>query len=468
MAEEYDKEVHNLKNAAEKINVINQERQRNDLQFNKLFRILKNFISSRKLVIYGGMAINDVLPKNDKIYDANSDFPDYDIYSKDAIKDGTDLADIYHKEGFTNIELKSAIHEGTYKLFVNFTNIGDITELDSTIFDKLYKDGITINKMMYAPINYLRMSMYEELSRPLGNISRWEKVLGRLYLLNSNYPFLDKNNTTLCGKQTGPMKIESNISDKSNDKIFKMLLDFFVKNQCVFLGGYAFSLFSKRYGTSRSEKININHPDFDVLHEDPPKLAKSIQVKALSLYGIKLVTEEQEDVGEIIGKHILVKLDARILAIIIFPIKCDSYNTIRKGGTEYRIATIDTILNYYLGFMISDRPYFNPARTICMADFLFQLQQKNRGSTQGLLKRFAVSCYGHHRSMNEIRAEKLRLYKIYRCDRNSDEYRLNFFKYNPAEKYEKNICYRKTRNASKKVAKKTRTKKNKWSLWNIF
>ena len=41
---------------------------------------------------------------------------------------------------------------------------------------------------MYAPPNFLRMSMYLELSRPEGDVSRWEKVLKRLILLNKHYP----------------------------------------------------------------------------------------------------------------------------------------------------------------------------------------------------------------------------------------------------------------------------------------
>ena len=32
------------------------------------------------------------------------------------------------------------------------------------------------------PPNYLRMAMYLELSRPDGDVSRWEKVLKRLTL----------------------------------------------------------------------------------------------------------------------------------------------------------------------------------------------------------------------------------------------------------------------------------------------
>ena len=30
------------------------------------------------------------------------------------------LADLYYKEGYENVEAKSGLHEGTYKVYVNF------------------------------------------------------------------------------------------------------------------------------------------------------------------------------------------------------------------------------------------------------------------------------------------------------------------------------------------------------------
>ena len=49
--------------------------------------------------------------------------------------------------------------------------------------DLIVKKGIR-----YAPPDFLRMSMYLELSRPDGDVSRWEKVQKRLVLLNTHYP----------------------------------------------------------------------------------------------------------------------------------------------------------------------------------------------------------------------------------------------------------------------------------------
>ena len=54
------------------------------------------------------------------------------------------------------------------------------------------KRSFDVQGIYYAPINYLRMSMYLELSRPKGDVGRWEKVLKRLGLLNKNYPLDSK------------------------------------------------------------------------------------------------------------------------------------------------------------------------------------------------------------------------------------------------------------------------------------
>ena len=55
------------------------------------------------------------------------------------------------------------------------------------------KDSSQVNGIYYCAINYLRMSMYLELSRPDGDVSRWEKVLKRLSLFNKHYPLRGKN-----------------------------------------------------------------------------------------------------------------------------------------------------------------------------------------------------------------------------------------------------------------------------------
>ena len=109
------------------------------------------------------------------------------------MNDAKELADIYHKAGYTEVEAKAGQHYGTYKVFVNFIPVADITSIDSRLFKILLKDSVKVSGIHYSPPDFLRMLMYLELSRPDGDVSRWEKVLKRLTLLNKNYKLKGSN-----------------------------------------------------------------------------------------------------------------------------------------------------------------------------------------------------------------------------------------------------------------------------------
>ena len=117
----------------------------NSPEIKKIVSILEEFLRKKKLICYGGTAINNILPKNDRFYDFDKEIPDYDFFSKDALSDAKELADIYYKEGFKEVQAKAGVHHGTYKVYVNFTGIADITQLESQIFNNLFKEAIKIN-----------------------------------------------------------------------------------------------------------------------------------------------------------------------------------------------------------------------------------------------------------------------------------------------------------------------------------
>ena len=137
------------------------------------------------MVCYGGTAINNILPLEDQFYDKSTELPDYDFFSSNALEHAKELADIYAKHGYDDVEAKSGVHHGTYKVFVNFIPVADITSLPRNLFKSIQNKSIKVDGILYAPPDYLRMAMYLELSRPKGDVSRWEKVLKRLTLLNS-------------------------------------------------------------------------------------------------------------------------------------------------------------------------------------------------------------------------------------------------------------------------------------------
>jgi hypothetical protein len=122
-------------------------------------------------------------------------------------------------------------------------------------------------------------------------------------------------------------------------------------------------------------------------------------------------------------------------------------------GKLVRVATIDTMLSYYLAFLYTGRNYYDVDRILCMAKFLFEVQQKNRLQQKGLLKRFSITCYGHQESREEMRAEKSEKFKELKDKRNSKEFEEWFLTYRPIDKMKT-----KTGTGTKAVTKVTATK----------
>jgi hypothetical protein len=400
----------------------------NSGEVKKIINIVENFIRRKKVICYGGTAINNILPKADQFYNTEIEIPDYDFFSPSALNDSKELTDDYVKAGFLEVEAKSGQHKGTYKVFVNFIPVADITFLHKDLYKSVRKEAIKVDGILYAPPNYLRMSMYLELSRPAGNVSRWEKVLKRLTLLNKNYPLKSKHCDDIEAFQ------REMINKEDEDKIFEITRNSFINQGVVFFGGYAISLYLQympRHLHKKLEKI----PDFDVLSEDPKKTAEILRerLKDAGYKTVKII--KRKEIGEIVAPHYQIMVGADTIAFIYKPIACHSFNIIAVDREKVKIATIDTMLSFYLAFLYSDRNYYDSERIVCMAQFLFEVQQRNRLQQKGLLKRFSISCYGHQETIEEMRAEKAEKFKELKDHKKkqSAEYEEYFLRYRPAD-----------------------------------
>ena len=417
----------------------------------KIIKILENFLQRKLLICYGGTAINNILPKQDQFYNRELEIPDYDFYSKNALNDAIELANIYADAGYKEVEAKSGMHHGTYKVFVNFIAVADITHLQKDIFDALYKDAIKVAGIKYAPANFLRMNMYLELSRPMGDVSRWEKVFKRLSLLNKHYPV---NPTTNCDKVEFQKKMEeetiksiiSKDSATSTDSFLNLstaeveedihiiIRNTLVSMGAIFIGGYACSLYSKYMPEKDKRKVEKT-ADFDVISEDIDKCALIVKEQLENKVKEKIVLMEHAEINEIIPRNIEIKIGADSVAFIYEPIACHSYNKIVVDKKEINVATIDTLLSFYLAFLYSKKEYYqNKDKILCMAMFLFDVQQRNRLSQDGLLKRFSIDCYGKQKTLEDIRTEKANKFKELNGKKDTPEYDEWFLKYNPNDK----------------------------------
>ena len=429
----------------------------------RMISILETFLKRKRCICYGGTAINNILPKQAQFYDKDIEIPDYDFYSPTPLDDAKELADIYADDGFLEVEAKAGVHHGTYKVYVNFIAIADITLLHPTLFNSIEKDSIKVNGIMYCPPNFLRMNMFIELSRPNGDVSRWEKVLKRLILLNKHYPLKVEK----CQQVEFQRKMENNSNDA--EKLYFTIRDKFVDEQVVFLGGYATRLFS-RYSHKKENHIVKKIPDFDVIYDDPEKLGLIIVEQLHTMGFSKAKTILHEAIDEIIPLHVEIRIGKETMAFIYEPVACHSYNKIKIKDNEIRIATIDTMLNFYLAFYYSDKPYHPRDRILCMANFLFNMEKNNRLEQKGLLKRFSIDCYGHQPTMEEIRSKKLNKFKELKDKRGTVEYDTWFLKYVYSDgKFQgnKNNKNNKTKKKSTKK-KKDKKKKSAKALINLF
>ena len=453
-----DCELAILRTAVDKAEERQGRKDANSPEIKRIITIVENFIRNKKLICYGGTAINNILPKQDQFYNKDIEIPDYDFYSSNALNDAKELTDIYVKEGFIEVEAKSGQHYGTFKVFVNFIPVADITLLPKELFNAIKKEAIKISGILYAPSNLLRMGMYLELSRPAGDVSRWEKVLKRLTLLNKHYPL----NANECNHIDFQRKMGN---DENVDKIYDTVQQTLVDQGVVFFGGYALSIYAQHMPQNlRGQLLKI--PDFDVLSEEPTVTAQIIKERLndMDVKNVKII--KRPSIGEIIAPHYEIRVANDTIAFIYEPLACHSYNIIKEKGYDVKVATIDTMLSFYLAFLYADRPYYDKNRILCMSKYLFEVQEKNRLAQKGVLRRFSINCMGHQETIEEMRAEKAEKFKELANKKGTPEYDAWFLRYRPSdtkakgekEKEESIIGKQKTK-SKRKRNKKTMKKK---------
>ena len=238
-------------------------KQYKDLQSDekqKLIDIVEKFLKDKKLVCYGGTAINNLLPPSKQFY-KNTEFPDYDFFSPNALEDAKRLTNIYYKAGFRDTYAKTGLHHGTYKVYAGEEPVADITQIDKSLFKKIQENSETRDGIHYCPIDFLRMNMYLELSRPAGDISRWTKVHTRLMLFDEAYPFATKTCTKSWYEKENDALLDE-LPSRSQDDQYQEMNRVYSKASlycraigAVFFGSLAMNQYSK-YLIKKSNLFN--------------------------------------------------------------------------------------------------------------------------------------------------------------------------------------------------------------------
>ena len=172
-------------------------------------KIIKEFIKSRKLIIYGGTAIDFALRiKGDKIYpDELLAIPDLDFYSPDSVKDAYDLCDILYTNGYKNVRAIVANYVRTMRVDIGQNHfLADISYVPPNIFKQLPYIEYEGMKCI-API-YQMIDMHNGFAFPYDNppreviFARWQKDTKRYNLLLKYYPISMVQNAQQLNKKT--------------------------------------------------------------------------------------------------------------------------------------------------------------------------------------------------------------------------------------------------------------------------
>jgi Poly(A) polymerase catalytic subunit len=375
--------------AAKKAQEIIDKEEAGDPKLRKALKVVREFIQTHPVICYGGTAINNLLPQEDRFYDPTKDIPDYDFFSKTPQVHSAKIADRLVEVGSGDVEVKPGVHLGTYKVFANYIGVADISMMEPFIFDKIWKDSIVKKGVHYAPPNYLRMAVYLELSRPKGFVERWPKVYSRLQLLNKHYPMT-------CPKET-----EDESESSMTPEIRKKVEDVIIKHQLVLLG----------FNASMIESGNNNRIS---------SIFKSIFRGS--------ITKEYPEYGELLPPH--TDVDMKKTLVRIYETQaCHSYH---EMSNKLRIASIPTLLQFFLSVQYASKHFVEDVpeqRFLCTAEHLINLANRYEKRRNKLLT--PITCLGKQQSLLDMRIEKTELWDKVKDNQNSREFLEYFFSYKP-------------------------------------
>ena len=357
-----------------------------DTEARKIVDIMERFLRVTGRVVYGGAAINAHLPADKKFYDPTLYLPDYDFMTPDPLQDCADLIAAFQAEGFSDVEAKFGIHEGTYKVFVNYRAAADITYMPPQIYARVIADAHMIEGIHYASPNFLRMNMYLELSRPAGMVSRWEKVYGRLLLLNEAHPLRPGH----CAKD--PLGSTAASAPSKSASTTSALTAAAIETGAIFLSGVSYLIDKEPDPT---DTLLLVHPT--------PATLVSVLQKAMP----SLRTTTFPALGELLPARTELHTNRGHLAAVVFEtVACHNYTTLTEPK-GYRLASLDFLIQMYYAMYFADLQGYAPVRLLCLIHELIEMESERRASAvlQGVSAHdvFPLECIGHQPTMPELK-----------------------------------------------------------------
>ncbi len=265
-------------------------------EYKQVMDCILEFIKIKKRIIYGGYAQNQLIKiknENDTFY-KDIDTPDVEFYSFEPIKDIIDLCDfLYEKKKFKFIQGSEGVHEGTYKLFVNFENYCDISYISKNICDSM--NYIELNGLRYAHPDFMYIDNYRIFTDPFSFSFRLDKTFNRYLRLYKHYPIQKPHNMILNIKKS---------PHEDLDIVRKKVIH---NSKYIVIGKYAYNYYLNKLNI---EPINIDY--YEIITTDYEKNILKIN-KIINKLFKNVKTKEYSPFFEFFGKRVEFYINGNLL-----------------------------------------------------------------------------------------------------------------------------------------------------------
>ncbi len=314
-------------------------------EFKQIRSIILDYIRREKRIIYGGYAWNSLVSKVNKknAFYSDYDYTDVEFYSNKPIEDMKNICDLIHKKGFKFIQGKSAQHEETYTIFVNFQGYCDISYMPSNLFYNVMTETIDGLKMIHP--KFIMIDILRQFNDPITSFRRLDKNIKRGESLMKCYP--------LEFLPIKPKSLELTIPD---DFIKMLLSEICNMKTIIFINDIAYDAYIKSESNITYKNMRI-HLISTNIKKDSEKLYNLIIKYCLDTKSINfqddISVEQYFPFFQFTDKSIVYKYkDLEFLKIYGNNEKCIPYNEAKLSfdnkSLPIKIGTFNVIFMFYL------------------------------------------------------------------------------------------------------------------------
>jgi hypothetical protein len=405
------RQVSIIKNASENAKLRQDYYSAHDENVLYSIEIIEKFLRKTHRLCYGGQAINAHLPAKYKFYNPDYSIPDYDFFTPSQIPDIRLIIKELREAGFEEISVREGMHEGTLKVYVNYIPVADITEMDPAMYKVLSDRDFVSDGISYMDASTLRMLMYLELSRPHGEVSRWQKVFERLLLFNEFVP------QRPCHVKN-PFRFLKHKSNGLTEPQINYTIQYLVENKLIFAGADLINVFDNALKTHNAniDWIVSSKKPIIFYSSQPQKDAKRLidEFKRLDSKSpaFKIKLDDSGDVDLVPTITTIIKGKTPLI-FIINQTACHSYFNVPIRITDHqqkvlKIASIDTLITLFFSLGLMQPKYFSIGSMECLANKLVDLSTKTRDKSNEFIFPFiSIKCMGHQTSLPSLIRQKV-------------------------------------------------------------